>query len=420
MRAREAHDVVHGEEIGCVIERGDQLELMRQRFARALRNAAGIAPCCARLNESLERLLRRRIAFAQFFRIAMLEFVEAELEAVEEADGFGDRLRRLGEQPRHFAWGFEMTLGVGLGEKTRGLERGPLADAGEDVGERAPLGRMHERVIGRDQRRLNRAREAHAPREPAAHVGVIDEARADPQTLAEGLAQAGEGRIVSPSGRRRRMRASLTPNPSPMRGEGRHRHDLQALAALQKVVELEPAFAFRRALVSLGQNPAEPAVSRAIPWIDERIRGAVDEGEPRAGNDPRGAHRLGVLARERMRAHDARERVAVGDPDPSEPELGGALDHLLGMRGAAQKREIRGSRQFGEKRLSADQGPLPATRSDDGPRPRSSDRNKDRTLLGRNTSTRLARAIWSPLSRPIAFAKRALGMSPRARDAKFG
>ena len=110
----------------------------------------------------------------------MLEFVKAEGEAVEEADGLGEGLRRLGEQPRHFAWSFEMALGIGLREAPRGLERGFLADAGEDVGERAPLGRMHQRVVGRDQRRADSARERNAPRQPAAHVLAIGEARADP------------------------------------------------------------------------------------------------------------------------------------------------------------------------------------------------------------------------------------------------
>ena len=90
-------------------------------------------------------------------------------------------------------------------------------------------------------------------------------------------------------------------------GEGRHHNDLQPLAPLQKIVELKPAFAFGRAQVALGQNPAEPAVSRAILRIDEHVRRAVDECEPRAGDDPRTRRRLGVLARKRVRAHDAGE-----------------------------------------------------------------------------------------------------------------
>src|SRR4029077_17650014 len=103
-RAREAYDVVHGEEVWRVIERGDQRELVFERFTRALRNAVRIARFCALPCESFERLLGRCMALAQLFRIAMPEFVEAKGETVEEADGLGYGLRRFCEQPRHFAW----------------------------------------------------------------------------------------------------------------------------------------------------------------------------------------------------------------------------------------------------------------------------------------------------------------------------
>ena len=97
LRAREAHDVVHGEEVRRVIERGDQLKFVCQRFTRALRNAVRIARSCALPGEGFERRLGRCMALAQLFRIAMLEFVKAEGEAVEEADGLGDGLRRVTE-----------------------------------------------------------------------------------------------------------------------------------------------------------------------------------------------------------------------------------------------------------------------------------------------------------------------------------
>ena len=78
---------------------------------------------------------------------------------------------------------------------------------------------------------------------------------------------------------------------------------------------------------------------------------AVVEGEPRSRNDAQPLERLLVLAGEDMRAHDAGEGVAVGDPDPRKPELRRPRHHLLGMRGPAQEREIRRRRQFGEARL---------------------------------------------------------------------
>ncbi len=197
-RAREAHDVVHGEKIRRVAERSDQREFMGQRLARPLRNALGIAGASARFREGLERGLGGRMAFAQLFRIAMRQFIEAEGKAVEEAHRLRDRLRRLGEEAGHFARGLEMPLGVGLRQAPRGLERRPFADAGDDVGERAPLGRMHQRVIGRDQRRADLARKRRTPRESPAHVLAISQTRANPQALAEGVAQAGDERALPP------------------------------------------------------------------------------------------------------------------------------------------------------------------------------------------------------------------------------
>ena len=196
-RAREAHDVVHGEKIRRVAERGDQLKFVRERFARPLRHALGIARPGARFREGFERGLGRRIALAQLFGITMRQFVEAERKAVEKANRLRDRLRRLGEEPRHFIRGLEMPLGVGLGQAPRDLERRAFADAGEDVGERASLGRMHQHVIGRDQRRTDLKRERRTPRQPAAHMLAISQTRADPQALAEGLAEAGE-RLAPP------------------------------------------------------------------------------------------------------------------------------------------------------------------------------------------------------------------------------
>ena len=85
-----------------------------------------------------------------------------------------------------------MALGVGLGQAPRRLERRSFADAGDDVGERAPLGGMHQRVVGRDKRRAELTRQRHAPRKPSPHVLAISEARADPEPPAEGLAEVGE------------------------------------------------------------------------------------------------------------------------------------------------------------------------------------------------------------------------------------
>ena len=59
LRASEADDVVHGEEIGRVAELADQHEFVVERGAHAVGDAAGIARLRAGLGEGFERRLRR-------------------------------------------------------------------------------------------------------------------------------------------------------------------------------------------------------------------------------------------------------------------------------------------------------------------------------------------------------------------------
>ena len=48
-----------------------------------------------------------------------------------------------------------------------------------------------------------------------------------------------------------------------------------------------------------------------------------------------------------VRPHDAGKRVAIGQRERGQAELGGAQDQLLGVRSPAQKREIAGDLQLG-------------------------------------------------------------------------
>ena len=188
----EAHDVVHGEKIRRVVERGDQRHFVLQRLARPFGHALRITRPRAGFGKSFERGLGRGKAFAQLLRIAMGEFVQAEREAVEEADRLLDGFRRFGEEPRHLARTFKMALGVGLGQAPRDLERASLANAGDDVGERAPLGRMHQRIVGRDEPAACLTRQRGASRETATHVLAVSQACADPEARTEGVAEAEE------------------------------------------------------------------------------------------------------------------------------------------------------------------------------------------------------------------------------------
>ena len=133
-----------------------------------------------------------------------------------------------------------------------------------------------------------------------------------------------------------------------------HRDQPQALGMGDQIVEGQMALALGRAQIAERQQPAEPAVGGAILGIGEDVGRAVGEDQPRARHDAQGADRGAVLARIDMGAHDPGERIAVGDAEPGEAEPRRLGDQLLGMRGPAQKREIRRRRQFGEAGLGAD------------------------------------------------------------------
>ena len=127
---------------------------------------------------------------------------------------------------------------------------------------------------------------------------------------------------------------------------------------LEQILEIKMALALRRAQVSPRQQPAEPPVGGAIPGVGEHIGRAVDKGEPRARNDAQSPDLRAVLSRIDMRAHDARERVAIGYPDPRQPQRRRARDEFLRMRGAAKERKIRRRRKLGEARREADHLPF--------------------------------------------------------------
>ena len=128
--ARVTHDVMHGEKIGRVVHLLNEVEFISERMFYFLGNSAFvfITLCSAGISESFERLLRRRIAGAQFLRILVLEIGEREGETFEKAQALVDSLRRFGEEPGHFGAAFQMPLGIGLQLPADRIERGAMAD----------------------------------------------------------------------------------------------------------------------------------------------------------------------------------------------------------------------------------------------------------------------------------------------------
>lgn len=120
-----------------------------------------------------------------------------------------------------------------------------------------------------------------------------------------------------------------------------------ALRKLQQVVEEKRAIAFLGSRMAAREKPAEAPVSRTVFWVAEDIRRRVPKDEPRPHGEAEIPDAFLMRAQVREGAHDARERIAVGDADPAMAERQSRRRYLFGMRGAAQKGEVGRRRQFG-------------------------------------------------------------------------
>ena len=100
---------------------------------------------------------------------------------------------------------------------------------------------------------------------------------------------------------------------------------------------------FSRPQVAAREQAAEPSPAGAVARIGENVGRAVGKDQARTGMI--GERQL-LLALDQMGAHHAGDRVAVAEPEAGEPDMRRLQHQLLGMRGAAQEREIRGDGEF--------------------------------------------------------------------------
>ena len=353
--AGELHDVVDGEEIGREAQLADQLKLVVQALADLRRAAVREAIAHAFFDERLQRLLRAGGVAGGLVGILEAQLVEGEGEALLQRSRLGDGLGIIAEEARHFGRRLQVTLGVGGKPAAGGGQRRLLADAGQHVLQRAAFGGVVVDVVGGGERRAVAAGGGGEAGEAALVAGAVGHRCHQADVAGEGVVKGGqgfvEGRLDAPGG---------------------HDAEHHAGAPLEKIGEVEIARAFLGAQIAQRQQAAEAAVSGAgrrpgddvggRPDHPVRLRpgavppppfrggmgGAVRDGriaEDEAAADVEGKLRL---LRGDMGAHDAGERVAVGDGEAGEAQFGGREGQLLRMRAAAQEREIGGDGELGE------------------------------------------------------------------------
>ena len=190
--------------------------------------------------------------------------------------------------------------------QARLIDRAFLADAGHDVGERAAPGDMHERIVDGDQRRavlLGEIAQGFEPVPVVAHIevlaGEID------------IARAGVDPAFDPG------------REAPVQLVGRQDDQGLPLRMGEQVFFGYEALALGAGAAAERDQARQAAIGRAVGRVGEKAL-AAGEIEPCA-DDQVEPDLLGLG----MGAHDAGQRIAVGDGNGLMAEKGGLRDELF-------------------------------------------------------------------------------------------
>jgi len=200
LAAREAHDVVHGQEVGLVLLRMDQVEFVFDLRALFGRGACLPAPLHAFFHQRAQPAGRIVPGRDQFARVGVLQLLEVEVAAVGDTHGFGQqrgwvqRGQRLAGADMPFAVGKQPPAGIGDGAV--------VADRGEGVLQGAAAAHVHVHIAAGHQRDGVLATEALQRGQALPVIGVPVQLHRQPQPLCEAGLQPGGvigvGRAVQP------------------------------------------------------------------------------------------------------------------------------------------------------------------------------------------------------------------------------
>ena len=322
--AGETDDVVDGQEIGRVVELGDQAQFMVDQHFDLGRQAVRITPGGALPGAMGQFGLHVAPAGGQFVGIFIAQRVEGKATGVGDLDGARDGRRIVTEQTGHFGRRLQIAFGVG-GQAIAGVVDGAMvAHTGQNILQGAPLGDMVMDRAGRHQGRAMAARQFGQMSQPGAIPAAVKQMPGEPALPSEQRAK-----------------------PVQMAGEYRvrtgRRQDQQVVAAAQRgqIVMRQMTVALGRAPFAQAEQARQPAIGGAVLGQGENT-GAIDQIEAA------GHHITQIVgARRHMAADHPGESVVIGDGQGVVTKSGGGVDQFLRMGGAAQKAEIADRLQFG-------------------------------------------------------------------------
>ena len=125
---------------------------------------------------TLRGLARRH----RFVRIMIFKLIKRKFNPAGKPHGFPDRLRHIAKQPCHFIGRLEIAFGIGFKTSSDGVDRGLLADAGQDILQRAARRMVIQHFIGSQQRHAGRYGNTMQPRKTAPVVAAVQQAGCKP------------------------------------------------------------------------------------------------------------------------------------------------------------------------------------------------------------------------------------------------
>ena len=321
------------------------------------RNAVGIARARAFPREGVERVLRRGIAFAQFLGIIVPSSsrlkVRPSRKRIVSSSASGASRNSRAISPASFRWRSALASSSAPGI----VDCHAFANAGDDIGERAPLGNMHETsLVASSGIFIARAKAARVG-QIAAHMSAVGHRGGQATGAARRLRANGKGRLFAHF----RGRSAY---PPPSRRSAGLAHESRR----SSIVRWHCPLGARR--LPCGQKPAEPAISGAILGIGENVGRSVGKDQPRSRDDAHRADRCGFLTRENMGAHHAGERIAVGDAKPGQSKRAACATSSSGCEAPRRNEKfviVASSAKRGSARIiSASPHPNPLPRAGEG------------------------------------------------------
>jgi hypothetical protein len=201
---------MHGEEIGRIGHRRDQLQFVFDLCHDLFWHTCRIAPRQARLGQLPQPGIGRLAGGDHLLRILVAQFVQRKIAARGDLQRLRQQVRRI--QASQGQARTQMALAVGK-QRMAGLRHGGIeAQGGEHVLQRPPRARMHVHVAGGHQRQLHGRRQFAQVRQALVVVGPQVALAGDPGAPGEVLRQP--ARVTGIHFRRRQPQRQAIRHPA--------------------------------------------------------------------------------------------------------------------------------------------------------------------------------------------------------------